>query len=90
MSSLAQFALNDLRLRCHCNSPSLSINRFLRSLMLLRDFVSDWDDRLMSRVSVEVIVKIFKCSIRSFRVQEVHDRNEGDCKCGQYVSIYQY
>jgi hypothetical protein len=78
MSSLTHFALKDLRLRCHCNPPSLGINRFLWSLVLLRNFVSDWNDRLMSRVSIKVIVKIFKCPIRGLRVQKVYDRNKGD------------
>jgi hypothetical protein len=70
---------------------SLGFNRFGRSMMLLRHFVSDGDDGAVRRGFVEVVVEVLEGTVCCLGVQEVDDGNECKIKyrehCGGPVSL---
>lgn len=60
----------------HLNSLPLRLHQLSGPTPLLRDLVTDGDDRLVRAIDIEIRVHILKSPLHSFRVEEVDDREE--------------
>ena len=60
----------------HLNSLPLGLHQLSGPTPLLRNLVTDRDDRLVRAIDIEVRVQILKGPLHSFRVEEVDDREE--------------
>lgn len=76
MSRVTSLSPCHIRLRGHFDSATFGFDGLYRTLMLFRHLVGYFDDDTVSRVAVEVVVKIFKSPIGSLWVEEVHHRYE--------------
>ena len=67
----------------HCNTLCLRLNKFDRSLGLLRNFIVNRNDGRMIRVAVKVDIQIFERSVGCLGVEEGDDEEKGEIEDGE-------
>ena len=60
----------------HRDSLPLRLHQLTRPTPLLRNLVTDGNDRLVRAVDIEVRIQILKSPLHGFRVEKVYDRKE--------------